>query len=186
MRRVLSAMLFGALALWLVAGCGQKEPEQEQMAPPKKVEAEGVSQAAEPPPPPSWGLVTNGGFAGNNGWLAAPRTIVDGHAVLQKTEKTSWTCLRQTVTGLEPDSRYALSLTLRADTIPDDEVVANLIAKDYASARLIVKPAEIGPDFKRFERVVPSRTPPDTVTLRIYTRSSVPIMLDDVCLTKLG
>jgi hypothetical protein len=184
MRKALCAVIIGALATWLAAGCGQKEPEQEPAQPPKEIVTEIAPREAEPSP--TRDLIKNGGFDAKDGWSAAPRAIRDGRAVLQKTEGSEWAHLKQLISGLEPDSRYALSLRLRAEHTPDDGVVANLIGADYASARLIVQSAEIGPEFKAFKRIISSGTPPDTVTLRIFTRSAVALQVDDVSLTKLN
>jgi hypothetical protein len=184
MKKTALAVIVSALATCLLASCGQKEAKTETAQRPEDVAREVPPPKVEPSPPRS--LIRNGGFDAEEGWSAAPRAIRDGRATLQKGEGSEWAHLRQLVLGLEPNSRYALSLRLRAEQSPDDGVVANLIGADYASARLMVKPEEIGPEFKAFRRVISSDAPPDTVTLRVFTKSTVPIQVDDVSLTKLN
>lgn len=132
-------------------------------------------------------MVAGGGFGGPQGWAAHSARITGGKAILQKSGEFKLARLMQKVTGLEPDSRYVLSLRLRAEQAPDADVVADLVGPGYESARrrLAVTPEQILPRFKTFEKVVPTETPPDSVMLRVFTTSTVPVTVDDVSLTKL-
>jgi hypothetical protein len=185
MRNALAGVLLAALAGCLVSGCGSKEPTKE-MEPVTLTPTEEPVPPGEKPPP-DWGIVVNGGFDGTEGWMKASARIADGKAILQRTGNYSFARLLQTLPHLEENARYVLSVRLSAESTPDDKVVADLTAEGYQSARrkLSVLPEEIGPEAITFEKVVPAETPPDSVVLRVFTRSTKPVVVDDVALVKL-
>ncbi len=169
-----------AVALLGIGGCGGKEE------PPARIDVEEVPPVAGEVPP-DWGLVANGGFDSSEGWTTASVRFAGGTAILQKQEEFQIARAVQPIKGLEPDSKYVLSLRLNADSVPDAQVVADLVGPDYESARrkLIIHPDEIGVEPMTFEKVIFSETPPDSVALRVFTRSTKPVVVDDVALVKL-
>jgi hypothetical protein len=173
-------VLLLSIALLGVGGCGGKEE------PAARVEIE------EAPPvvgevAPDWGLVANGGFDTSDDWATASVRFVDGRAIFEKKEAFQIARAIQSIEGLEPDCKYVLSLRLSADSVPDAEVIAGVVGPGYESARrrLVVHPDEITTEPKTFEKIMFSETPPDSVALRIFTRSTKPVVVDNVSLVKL-
>jgi hypothetical protein len=180
MTRLLCCSLLIAVAILGVGGCGGKEE------PAARVEIE-ETPPVEGEAAPDWGLVTNGGFDGGEGWATASVRVVDGKAILQRNEEFQIARAIQPLEGLEPDSKYVLSLRLSADAVPEAQVVADLVGPGYESARrkLVVHPDEISTEPKVFEKIMFSETPPDSVALRVFSKSTKPVVVDDVSLVKL-
>jgi hypothetical protein len=186
LRRLGWAALVATALVWTFAGCGGKEAVQEK-APPDQMADEKVV-APEEQVAPDWGLVTNGGFDGPEGWKLSGASVADGQAVLEKAPDAEFCAVSQAIIGLEPDARYVLSVRARADATPDAELLLDVIGKEGyrgGQRKLRVRGDEIGPEFRAFERVIPSDTPPRAVTLRVVSSSTVPVFVDDVALTKL-
>jgi hypothetical protein len=183
MKVVFGAMLVAMVSACTLAGCAREETSVQELP---------VVEVPEPPPkteptPPDYGLVIDGGFDGEGQWRTASARVAGGVASLQVTGDYTLSRLHQNLAGLQSDSRYMLSMKIRAESTPDAPVVADLIGSGYESAKrkLQAEPTEITPTFNTFEKVMPTDVPPDTVTLRVFTTSTMPIVIDDVSLKKM-
>ena len=187
LRRLGWVALLAAATLWALAGCGGEKPVKGE-APADRMAEQGAAAPATEQAGPDWGLVTNGGFDGSESWKLSTASVVDGEAVLEMTPESKFCAVSQSIVGLETNARYVLSVRARADTTPDSELLLDVIGKEGyrgGQRKLRIRPDEIGPEFRTFERVIPSDTPPRVVTLRVVSSSTVPVIVDDVSLTKL-
>jgi hypothetical protein len=129
-------------------------------------------------------LAADGGFVRAEAWLATLTRIEDGVAVLQARGDTL-ARIRQRIAGLQPNRWYVLSVRLRAQEQPDCWIIADVIGDDYESPdqKLRITPEQVSAEFRTFSRVIPSGDPPGTTFLRVYTPSTVPVVLDSVGLS---
>jgi hypothetical protein len=174
--------ILATLLLW--AACSQEQgagagPGQRAAS---DIEVSGGRDA------PTQNLVSNGGFEGPDGWVMVGAAVVGSTAVLSAEPGAPVSRLVQRIVALDARSSYVLCLRARVEQAPDHDLVVELTGDNYGGPkrRLRVRPDQLGPTFQTYAKLVPSEQPPEKIRLRILSRSTAPVVVDDVSLTKRG
>ncbi len=133
--------------------------------------------------------MSDGGFDNRLKWEALNAVIGNGEALLESPDGSLPSMIRQRTRRLRQNRMYRLSVTAKALTMPLSNLSVDLFlneAYDNPAQELVVKPASIVGSYETFYLNINSGTFDEPPSLRLFTFSAVPIVVDEVSIVELS
>jgi hypothetical protein len=122
-------------------------------------------------------------------WDALNAVFEDNGVVLQSPNGTSPAMIRQRTKRLRQNSVYRLSMRVQAERAPTATVHADLYLGDHYDSpehELVIPEHAIMPVTHRFERLLNSGTFSELPYLRVFTFSTVPILIQEITVVEVS